>query len=449
MTGCGLLRKHPSPPTVKIGSLLVTNDLDSRLKMLDVLQAQVTRFADKYALSVAQAADKCVAQSTNAEVRIDAIRWKLGQATAAWVDASGPNPVLNMLDLTVLAIMSRMVLEDRNAQSFGPGGSLLLEEHRRLETNLWTSVCKLINSEQQQQLLQMIEEWRRRNPGQQYAAMTRFRELALAVGRAPPPTKAGPNSILSLLFLDPLAGLDPTAVALEETRQLAERVMYYTQRMPTLLNWQVQLLALQLAAQPESRQILSDADRFTSATEAFAKVADQLPQLINDQREAAIRQVLEGVASERTNLLAGLAAEEKKARVLLTEAKEALDAGSGMATSVQAAIKSLDEFVHFVSPTNQATAATNSRPFNVLDYGQAAGQVSLMAQDLRKVLEELNQTTPELTRLTRDTTTDAERVMDHAFWLGLTLCLAVLAGMLVAGLIYRAVACRLQRRDPS
>ena len=113
--------------------------------------------------------------------------------------------------------------------------------------------------------------------------------------------------------------------------------MYYSQRMPTLLNWQMQLLCLQLAAQPEAKQILADAGRVTRATEAFAKLADQLPQLVDSQREAAIRQVLDGIAAERTNLLANLASEEQKARALLAEARQTLEAGNGMAVSVQAA----------------------------------------------------------------------------------------------------------------
>jgi len=214
--------------------------------------------------------------------------------------------------------------------------------------------------------------------------------------------------------------------------------------MPTLLNWQVQLLSLQLAAQPEAKQVLSNADRFTRATEAFAKVTEQLPQLVNDQREAAIRQILDGVAAERTNLLAGLGAEEQKARVLLTEARQTLEAGSSMAVSVQAAIKSLDELVRLVSPgTNRAPVSTNSRPFNVLDYGQTAGQIGGMAQDLQRLLSGLNQTAPELARLRRETAADAERVLSHAFWLGLALSLVVLAGAVVAGLAYRALAHRL------
>jgi len=444
LAGCGLLRGRSSPQKVQVGSLVLTNTPEGNIKLLEVLQAQAARFADEYAATVAQAADDYVATSPSLESRIEAVRWKLGQATAAWIDASGANPVLNILDLTVLVTASRMVLEDERSRFPGKEGLTLLETQRRLETNVWTAVSGLISPTQQEQLRHLIEEWRRKNPGQRYAVITRLRELAAAVGRTPSPGKSAPNSVLSLLFLDPLAGLNPTAAAIEETRRLAQRAMYYGQRMPTLLNWQMQLLTLQLAVQPESKQVLDDANRLTRATETFAKVAEQLPQLVNDQREAGIRQVLDGLAAERTNLLAGLAAEEQKAAALLGEARQTLEAGSGMAVSVQSAIKSLEEFVRLVSPdTNRAPAATNSRPFNVLDYGQAAGQVGDMARELQQLLVGLNKATPKLARLGEETTADAERVLYRAFWLGLALSLVVLAGAVVAGLAYRALANKL------
>jgi len=444
LAGCGLLHGRRSPQKVQVGSLVLTNTPEGNIKLLEVLQAQAARFADQYVATVAQAADDYVAKSPSLDSRIDAVRWKLGQATGAWIDASGANPVLNILDLTVLVTVSRMVLEDEKSRFPGVEGSSLLEAQRRLETNIWTAVSGLISPTQQEQLRHLTEEWRRRNPGQRYAAITRLRELAAAVGRTPSPGKSAPNSVLSLLFLDPLAGLNPTAAAIEETRRLAQRAMYYGQRMPTLLNWQMQLLALQLAVQPESKQVLDDANRLTRATETFARVADQLPQLVNDQREAAIRQVLDGLAAERTNLLAGLAAEEQKAAALLGEARQTLEAGSGMAVSVQSAVKSLDEFVRLVSPdTNRAPVATDSRPFNVLDYGQAAGQIRDMAQELQQLLTGVNQTAPELARLSRETTADAERVLARSFWLAVALSLIVLAGAVVAGLAYRALANKL------
>jgi hypothetical protein len=75
---------------------------------------------------------------------------------------------------------------------------------------------------------------------------------------------------------------------------------------------------------------MSDTERLTRSTEAFARLTDQFPKLVNDQREAAINQFLAGLAAERTNLLAGLGAEEQKARALLAETRETLNVGSQM-----------------------------------------------------------------------------------------------------------------------
>lgn len=444
--GCSMLFKR-SPATVDINSLQVVTNASGKTVPLDVLQNQVQRVADTYAATVAQAVDDMELRLTNSDSRIEGLRWKLSQANAAFVDATGPNPALNVLDLVVLATVSRMVMEDEIRRYFGADGEGLLQTHRQLESNAWAGVSQLLKPAQMQELRDMIDQWRAKNPNQRYVGTTRFRELAAAVGKSQQPAIAKPTSIFSLLFLDPLAGLDPTAVAIEQTREMAERAMYYTQRMPILVSWQIQLLTLQMAQQPEVKLMLEDADSFAKSTERFAKVADRLPQLINDQREAAIKQILDGVAAERTNLLAGLAAEEQKARALLVEARETLNAGNGMATSVSQAIKSLDEFVRYVSPTNAqpAAPASNSHPFNVLDYGTAAGQVGLAAKDLNQLLAGVNQTTPELARLSQRTTEDATNLVHRLFWLGVVLILILLAGSVLAALAYRYVVNRLNR----
>jgi hypothetical protein len=446
--GCSMLFKR-SPATARIQSLQVVTNASGKAVPLEVLQNQVQRMADTYAAIVAQAVDDLELTEKNSEARIEAMRWKLSQATAAFVDATGPNPALNVLDLVVLATVSRMVMEDEINRYFGPAGESLLETHRRLEAKAWDLASVLIKPAQSRELRDMIDEWRRQNPNQRYVGTTRFRELAAAVGKSPQPAIAAPTSIFSLLFLDPLAGLDPTAIAIEQTREMAERAMYYSQRMPLLLSWQIQLMGLQVAGQPEVKQMLSDADSFSQSTERFAKVADQLPQLVNEQREAAIKQILDGVAAERTNLLAGLAAEEQKARSLLVEARETLNAGNGMAISASQAIKSLDEFVRYVYPSNAqpATVSSNARPFNVLDYGTAAGQVGLAAKDLNALLASANQTTPELARLSQRTAADATRLVHRLFWLGVVLILVLLAGSVLAGLVYRNLANRLANRS--
>ena len=92
-----------------------------------------------------------------------------------------------------------------------------------------------------------------------------------------------------------------------------------------------------------------------------------MPQLINDQRQAAIQQLLDGLTSQET------------------QARQTLNAAGDAASNINTAIQSLTEFVRYVSPTNTspASTATNSRPFNVLDYGTAAGQIGDAARDLK------------------------------------------------------------------
>ena len=428
LTGCSMMRIPGSQPKAQVNSIQLTNQSTGPVT-LQVLQAQVMRFADTYAATVAQACDDVTEKATNSTIRLSLLRWKLGQATSAFTDATGQNPAVNALDMLVLVSMARMVVEDYGVETYGDAILPLLTTQRNMETNAWMLASGMLKPSQQQELRDMIQEWRAKNPRQRYVGPVRFREFVTALGKTPTQATSAPTSIFSLLYLDPLAGLDPTAAAIQETRELGERAMYYSQRMPMLLSWQVEVLAYQLANQPESKEILNDVDRLATSSEIFAKTAQQLPQLVNDQRQAAIQQILDG-----------LTAEGNKSRELLTDTRSTLDSARDAGASINAAIQSLTEFVQYVSPANAAPAATNSAPFNVLDYGTAAAQIGVAANNLNSLLATVNQSAPEIARLSQQTTADADRVVKHMFWLGVVLILILLAGAVVAGLAYRALA---------
>ncbi len=423
VAGCGLIAPKSAPPKATVGSLQSSTNRSVGSVSLITLQAEGMRFADTYATMVAQAADDFGRAVATQEARLAALRWKLGQATAAYVDASGPHPILNVLDLVVLTTVARMVVEDYGVgQVFGDLAKPLLETHRRLETNAWALTKGVLKSDQQQELSELIQKWRQENPHQRYVGGIRFGELAAAMGKSMQQKSSRPGSVFSLLFLDPLASMDPTAAALQETRYAAERAMYYGQRMPQLLNWQVELLASQLAAQPETKHFLSNATRLVGSVEMFAETSRQLPQMLTNVFEV----------------------EEKRARDLLGEARQTLAAGNQMAASVNTAIKSLDEFVRFVTPTNSSPAReTNSQPFNVLDYGTAAVNVAEAAKELNVLLTAVHETTPQLKQLSETATERADRMLNRAFRLGLVLIVIFLAGLVLAGLIYRALDNRL------
>lgn len=421
LNGCALLHRS-SPPNARVMAFQLQTNLPPEVT-LTVLQLQVMRFADSYVSQVAQAADDFSVRVGTPKARLAALKWKLGQATSIYTDATGLNPVVNALDVLVLVTVSRMVIEDYAVETYGDEALPLLETQRQMETNIWTMANAILKPAQQQELRNLIQEWRAKNPHLRYVGAVRFREFVSALGKLPTQAKTSSGSIFSLLYLDPFSGLDPTAAAIEETRALGERAMYYTQRMPQLISWQTELLGYELAVQPESRQVLTNVNQLAESAMLFAKTAQQLPQLVNDQRQAAIQQVLAGLQSQQTN-------------VQLT-----LNAGTEAATAINSAIQSLDQFVRYVSPpnTNQTVAGTNRRPFNVLDYGTAASQIGGAANDLNKLLATVNETTPQIAQLRQQTAADARRVVYEAFWLGLVLILVLLIGSVLAGLVYRKI----------
>jgi hypothetical protein len=425
LNGCGLLRFGGSPPKPQVSSMQLTNPASGPVTF-PVLQQQVMRFADTYAATVAQACDEISANTTNTGLRLTTLRWKLGQASSAYTDATGENPAVNALDMLVLVSMARIVVEGYGVDTYGDAIRPLVEAQRNLETNAWMMASGVLKPSQKQELKDMISEWHAKNPHQNYVGSIRFLEFVTALGKKPTQATTAPTSIFSLLYLDPLAGLDPTAAAIEETRELGERAMYYAQRMPGLLSWQAEVLAYQLGNQPASQQILSDANRLATSSEIFAKTAQQLPQLINDQRQAAIQQILDG-----------LTAQGDKSRELLGDTRLTLDSASGAATNLNAAIQSLTEFVKYVSPTNSQNSSTNHHPFNVLDYGAAAAQIGTAANNLNALLASVNQSMPQLEKLSQQTKADADDVVRHAFRYGLLLILVLLAGSVVAALVYR------------
>ncbi len=420
--GCSLFSWKSAPPKAQVSnSIFATN---STVVTMGILQMKVMRFADEYVAVISQAADDFGARDGTAKGRLAALKWKLGQASSAYTDACGENPVINALDTLTLVTVSRMVIEDYAMETYGTNALPLLESHRQMEAKAWDLASNTMTPDQKQEFQNLIQEWRRQNPQQRYVGSLRFVEFATALGKKPQSSSNSKTSLFSLLMLDPFAGLDPTTAAIEEAQQFGERLLYYTQRLPGLLAWQSEVVVLEMANQPDARQVLTNAQQIATAVDSFAKTASQLPQVIADQREAAINQIFDRLAAQGTN-----------ASTVLGDARSTLDAGSDAAKSITVAIKSLDDFIRYVSPpsTNATDISTNRHPFNVLDYGTAASQIGAAAKELNATLQSLNQTTPELKKLGQEATAQANSVVTRAFWLGLVLVVVFIVGLIIAG----------------
>lgn len=410
---------------------------EERAAALQELQLKVMRFADEYTGRIFEPIENFLVSSKNPQSRLKAQNWRLSQSTSAYTIASGPNPITNALDMVVLATLSRMVMEDAwTTERYGAQAVPLLEAHKALEPQAWALLDSILSAEQIEQLHGVIDKWREEHPNVRAVAYIHFRDFAKSIGRPRREEEYSSGSLFTLLGLDPLSNLDPAVRELAQTRQLAERTIYYVQRMPNLLDMQVERLTYQLAVMPETQDLLLNTDRISLAAEAAGKLAGDLPQIVASEREAAIAQ-----------FMSALDAEQSQMRGLIAELKEALLVGSETSDSLTTAIRSLDAFVaRFDKPKQRSPDAPPGRPFDINDYAATARELAGAAQQLQALVVQLDASSTGVERLTASAAGELRAVVDHAYWRAVELILILVAAMLAAALIYRFAARQLATR---
>ncbi len=402
---------------------------------LQELQLKVMRFADGYAGGINEPIIRFQTETQDADERLTAQNWRLSQATSAYTIATGPNAVTNALDMVVLATLSRMVMEDSWIQEkYGERAVPIRDAHRNLEPGAWSLVAEVLTEAQIQQLHQMVDDWRQKNPQVRAVANVHFKDFARAVGRPKPGEAQSAGNLFSLLGLDPLSTLDPAVQELAQTRYLAERTIYYLQRAPRLLDMQIERLTYQIAAMPETRAAIQDVNRVSLAAAAVGNVAEELPEVVAREREAVISQFMREMAAQQQQMLA-----------LVSALRGALEAGTATSDSLQGTLRGIDTLLgRFDKKGEEPTApATPAKPFDIADYANAAREFAATAKQLELLIVQLNTGAPQVGDLAQRTVTDMRALVDFAFWRLIMLGLLLIAAVWLAALTYRLVVRRL------
>jgi len=404
---------------------------EERAASLLQIQLSVMRFADEYTAWVTERVGVFQLSTDDPGERLAAQSWLVSQATSAFTIAAGPNPELNAIDMLVFATLSRMVIEDRwVGELYGPRAEGLLVAHRGLEERIWNYAPMLLSEAQTVELRSGIEAWHRKNPVMRAVPFIHFEDFAFATGATLAGT-ASTGSIFSFLGLDPLSNLDPAVRELAQTRQLAERAVYYGQRAPKLISMEVQRLAFELAMTPESVGLLQNVDRIGGAAQATGNLATDLPRLFAEERSAAIEQ-LTGILDERQGQL----------QALVVELRSTLEAGGTTSDSVRETIAALDVLLARFDRPAAATVRTGSRPFDVTEYTEALRVMGETAQQLQLLLGQADGKMPALNQASEHATGQLVSLVDHVYWRLVQLILVLVAAGVVGSLGYRAIVRR-------
>jgi len=407
---------------------------NQRAEQLQIQQFKVMRFADEYVGGITEPLQRFQASTDNADDRLQAQSWKLSQSTAAYAIASGPSAVANTLDMIVLATLSRMVVEDAwITERYGERATPLRDAHRRLEAQARELATGVITAEQLAQLQRVIDEWRQRNPHIDAVSYVHFTDFAKSIGHPNASEHGSAGGLFTMLGIDPLSNLDPAVREIAQTRELAERTIYYAQRVPNLLDMQVELMSDQFATTPETKRLLANIDRTAQAAQATGRFADELPRVLAQEREAAIRQFMEAVTVETA-----------RTRELVIQVRGALEAGTATSSSLNTAIQSFDQLMARFEkpPPSGGPPTTPSRPFNITEYAAAAAEITRAADELQRLMAGIERGSPALVQSADHAAAALQSVVDHAYWRIVQLIGLLLLGGLAAALAYRGIARR-------
>jgi hypothetical protein len=404
---------------------------EERAAALLQTQLAVMRFADEYTVRVNAQVGAFQQATSDPGERLESQAWLVSQATAAFTIASGPNPELNAIDMLVFTTLSRMVIEDRwVGELYGARANGLLAEHRALETRIWDYARVLLTEAQTSELRSSIEAWHRQNPLGRAVPFIHLEDFAFATSETRPGATSS-SSIFSFLGIDPLSNLDPAVRELAQSRQLAERAVYYGQRAPMLVSMEAQRLAFELAVAPESVRLIDSVARIGNAAQTTSVLAADLPNLLAAERAATIDQ-LTGILDERQGQL----------KALVAELRTALEAGGVTSDSVRETIAALDALMARFERPAPREGAPPSRPFDVTEYTEALRQLGATATQLQVLLAQADSKAPAITQLSDRAADRMATVVDRVYWRLVQLVLVLVAAVVIGALAYRAIARR-------
>lgn len=430
------------------------------------VQAQTMDFADDFTLRLADMTDRIEARKPSMEARIAIHRLRYTVAHGLTVIAASANPKVALLDAVVVMSIQRRLVEERLVPKYFEDMPWIAKVFADAEAQIKSRAAETFTPEDLAEVQRLADEWVEQNPYRYYGAYVRLNDFARTRQQA---TQAAANgrssSIFSLLFLDPLAGLDPTTRELEQTRLFAERAMYYLQRMPQLVSWQAELLYIDTASEPEVEQALTDLAVLTGSIDRMTSdvtgMRAELPAIIAKEREAAIDQAsarfFEGFAAERAAMLDDLAARSGELEGTLAELTGALEAGDEFAAHATELVRAADELTDTI---NAMRAPKTDTPAGDASPGAAKGATTIAdyertietATTLVDKLDELVGAVDELARSSawddRRATLDGavadaqarlEAVIDRGYRRGLVLVIVALVGAFVVGLALKLV----------
>lgn len=430
------------------------------------IQAEVMIFVDRYWAVMSQTMDDVRRAAESPQRRLGAQSLKIVAVESAVRIATDPNPIVALLDMTVMVTLMRQVWDEHwapNVYHVPPGGAVS-QAFTALEQEIWTIAGRSLSPHELDALRDLIRDMRSAYPDQVYVVNLRASEFA-AERKPTLQNIAGGPSLLALFALDPLSSLAPATRELQSSRLLAERAFFYATRLPGLLSWRTDRALLFAAAMPEvaearetAKELRETGDRLGMLAETIMpelerqriQAVDQLFVRLADERSTAVNEVFDRIAAERGAIVDTLRDSGGDASAFMGELNVTTTTAKALSDSLRETFTQARELTKAISELRSGD--DGGRPFDIREYHAVTESATHTAKELTALAESLNSLlrAPEWSARTGDATVAINQaslagsgLLNRAFALAFGLVAFTVGSVFVAALGYRAVVARL------
>jgi hypothetical protein len=259
-----------------------------------------------------------------------------------------------------------------------------------------------------------------------------FGEFAKSVGEPRPGEERSPGSLFAMLGLDPFTQLNPAVREVAETRELAERTIFYMQRAPSLIDMQLERFMYQLAIMPETKSLLRDIGRASLVGTAADRFVESLPDLVAKEREAVVSQLMQELNDRRGTISS-----------LSGELRSTLEAGTETVNSLHSTLETFDRIVARYPPNERPSSTfEDSQPFDITEITKMVREFTVATRELNALAQQVDTALPTISSVTQEVAGRVERIQSYLFMQLLAIVVVTVSAILVAAITYRVAVIR-------
>lgn len=382
----------------------------------------VNAYADRYMTLIGGACDEVKKQSLSPEARRLAQLFKLTGVSSVYDVATNADPFTKLLDTVLVVTLQNAVWVDDNKaeEVFGEQSMILIEALYKARQDIWALAERVLTPEELLVLDRLIKQWRDENQSVSFVAYVRFDDFAASRGKSLIERARSGGGFL--------APVDEAKRAVDDARLLAERIFFYSKRLPILAGWEIESVVDEVFAKPEVASSLSGYEDLAKTAGRAVDAIEKLPGQITAEREAIVRD-LETRAETLKSAL-------ESYREAVTDTQGLVKDVQGLADSSERIVASLNEIVKGVDTLaarfekKPGDAATPGAGFQIEEYARAAERMAVTVRELNALvastsgLVQSEAWKQRLAEVDRMTTAAGGGLIDRAFTRGLVLMVA-------------------------